>query len=305
MLAEAHDDVLNRVAVASGPIEAGQVVHTEDPLMSWTPADSPDARLAAFHALPAAERARVLQLWSPEDPLAGHRGRSPEDDRVLLIISINAHRFMGRYGALFATASALQHSCNPNVAYSSASGKLVYRAIRAIPAGARLTFSYLGAAELLLPTRLRRGLLQASKLFECHCERCDGEDGVGEEPDETVEREFLALGGEVAAEREAGRGVTIGQVRKVGVLLGRAKGWVLPAAARLKAELAASLHFSTKDGMKNNSLFLGEAHKAVELFFEIVEKQTRLTVTCPHALEQMREFGDDLNEKLKKSFETL
>ena len=60
---------------------------------------------------------------------------------------------------------------------------LVYRALRPIPKGEELCFSYLLAHELLMPHTLRRKLLQARKCFACSCSRCTADAASGGETD--------------------------------------------------------------------------------------------------------------------------
>lgn len=75
--------------------------------------------------------------------------------------------------ALFRVAHRANHSCDPNIAYRyEAPGHLVYRALRPITAGEPLCFSYLFSHELLMPSFLRRRVLEARKHFRCACSRC-------------------------------------------------------------------------------------------------------------------------------------
>lgn len=112
---------------------------------------------------------------------------------VVLISHYNAHDFFGLnnipahdtivpggvapkapYTALFETGSKVEHSCFPNVTYSSKTGQLVYTAIQAIAAGERVTFSYIPYIEV--PEQARRNSLLTSKSFLCECARCEGPD---------------------------------------------------------------------------------------------------------------------------------
>eukprot|EP00798_Chlamydomonas_sp_ICE-L_P012388 gene12388-15581_t len=112
---------------------------------------------------------------------------------VVLISHYNAHDFFGHnnspagnlimpggvvpkapYTALFEIGSKVEHSCFPNVTYSSKSGQLVYTATQAIAAGERVTFSYIPYIEV--PEQARRNALFMSKSFLCECARCEGPD---------------------------------------------------------------------------------------------------------------------------------
>eukprot|EP00667_Euglena_gracilis_P013284 EG_transcript_13694 len=109
--------------------------------------------------------------------------------KLLCIAATNAHAYIGQaeiyverwaagsprpraeQSALFARGSKAAHSCNPNAAYSSRTGELVYTAICPIREGDQVTLSYI-ARESSLPTPHRRRRLLQTKDFLCRCERC-------------------------------------------------------------------------------------------------------------------------------------
>ena len=159
--------------------------------------------LSAFTRAPRAAQKAILDMSHP--PLTAlrmkeHRkhadilaasGDNPtsmaaEDiHRLICIANCNAHDWLnhghpstrGGQSALFEIASKLNHSCDPNVTYSSRThdGTLVYRAIRPIAKGDELAFCYLDIHPTQ-NTRLRRDQLRVEKYFECHCARCDAPD---------------------------------------------------------------------------------------------------------------------------------
>ena len=100
--------------------------------------------------------------------------------RLLLINDSNAHTFTGFNGswghgskaALFKMGSKMEHSCKPNVTYSSRNkvNKLVYTASDSIAAGSRLSFTYIESYKLSRKQRIE--LLRSSFYFVCECVRC-------------------------------------------------------------------------------------------------------------------------------------
>jgi len=80
-----------------------------------------------------------------------------------------------RYGnGLYHVACRLTHSCHPNCTwFSSQDGtEKIVRVLRPILAGDILSIDYLGGQYKSQPIDVRRDKLQATKMFECHCERC-------------------------------------------------------------------------------------------------------------------------------------
>eukprot|EP00971_Amphidinium_carterae_P153902 3051966-Amphidinium_carterae.1 len=71
----------------------------------------------------------------------------------------------------------VEHSCLPNCAYSSKSGKLRLYAVRPIREGERVSFSYL-THLWSTPIEERRVRLHKTKNFLCSCKRCSCPDDV-------------------------------------------------------------------------------------------------------------------------------
>ena len=111
----------------------------------------------ALSGFAAEDLARVLCVWL----LASHN------------LSPGSLDWSGGAG-LFAVAHRANHSCAPAVAYryDAATRRLVYRAVRPIRFGEAVTFSYLFSHELMMPTFLRRRMLETRKYFRCVCSRC-------------------------------------------------------------------------------------------------------------------------------------
>ena len=95
--------------------------------------------------------------------------------KLLSIYITNAHQFQENWTALFLFGSKASHSCHPNVAYTSAQGRLEYKIIRPIHKDEQVTFSYL--ADLYeTPTHRRQQQLMETKFFICRCPRCSQDD---------------------------------------------------------------------------------------------------------------------------------
>lgn len=110
--------------------------------------------------------------------------------RLLRIIDVNAHSFSEEDNtgtmvatnvrpredtALFARGAKVEHSCSPNLTYTTRNGKLLYRASRSIAKGDRVSISY-QTSKLEFPRDERRQFLMMEKEFKCHCTRCEGPD---------------------------------------------------------------------------------------------------------------------------------
>ena len=81
-----------------------------------------------------------------------------------------AERSPGSGTALYATASLLNHDCNPNLnVHMSRGGQIAFVASRDINAGDELSITYIDA-NLQTSERLRA--LRHGYGFECKCERC-------------------------------------------------------------------------------------------------------------------------------------
>jgi hypothetical protein len=113
----------------------------------------------------------LLDVLPPE--LAAVYSRS-ELVHAFLSFNVNAYS-IGEFGVgLFFFAALASHSCSQNAAcvdIEQWQGCRALRALTAIPAGAEITISYL-AADLVMPTFLRRAKLLSSQLFWCQCPRC-------------------------------------------------------------------------------------------------------------------------------------
>lgn len=121
---------------------------------------------------------RLLELLPPALQM-------PAPELVLLGARVNANaygvsdpsgtRMQGNVGfGLFPFAAMLNHSCEPNCAFTGASlglggAALTIRANRPIARGEELTFGYI---DLYQDVVARRKELESTKYFVCECERC-------------------------------------------------------------------------------------------------------------------------------------
>lgn len=105
--------------------------------------------------------------------------------KIMRIIDCNAHNYFDMeddgdgkdFMALFALGSKVEHSCAPNLAYTTQySGKfLQYTATQPIARGERVSISY-DTTSFALPRAQRQEFLQQTQDFTCHCQRCLGLD---------------------------------------------------------------------------------------------------------------------------------
>eukprot|EP00741_Cyanophora_paradoxa_P014922 tig00020830_g14396.t1 len=85
-----------------------------------------------------------------------------------------------RYGiAFYPRACFLNHSCAPNVCYTTESGELVVRAVVPVAKGEELCLSY---TDMYQVAAVRQEHLQNTYYFKCECPRCKEEAG-GASPD--------------------------------------------------------------------------------------------------------------------------
>jgi hypothetical protein len=107
----------------------------------------------------------------------GYQQQSSDDNDENLHKYEETHQTKCEKTALYLFASKVQHSCDPNVSYTSKThdGALEYKVIKPIQAGDEISFSYI--TDLYhTPTFQRRRKLQAEKDFVCMCNRCIGPD---------------------------------------------------------------------------------------------------------------------------------
>lgn len=209
-----HMPGLDRILVANRDFALGQVVIEEEPLVVYSLDSMPFSLLAKFAMLPADSptRARILDMYVPstkdddedeeqDDDVksmthrivydmsqkAGMLSRVPlvkackltydTTLQVLLVHQFNAHSFLNSsQAALFFEGSKCEHSCVPNVRYSSSQGKLTYTCIRAdgLRKHDHICFSYLDNNRLGEMCREERWVqLLREKGFRCMCARCD------------------------------------------------------------------------------------------------------------------------------------
>lgn len=104
---------------------------------------------------------------------------------VLLIFYINAYNIdeHGYAKAVYDVGSRFNHSCDPNVEFSSRPyGYGEWRVLpgKAVRRGEELTISYVPASTLALPRRRRMRRLMRWWRFWCECSRCTAEEDEDE-----------------------------------------------------------------------------------------------------------------------------
>ena len=98
--------------------------------------------------------------------------------RLLRLFCVNSHpcKAAGSTSGLLKWGTMINHSCIPNVVYSSVEADGVFeghfRACRPIKAGDVLGVSYMKLQVTLGPLALRRRMLWYLKGFVCECDRC-------------------------------------------------------------------------------------------------------------------------------------
>ena len=98
--------------------------------------------------------------------------------RLLRLFCVNSHpcKAAGSTSGLLKWGTMINHSCIPNVVYSSVEADGIFeghfRACRPIKAGDVLGVSYMKLQVTLAPLVLRRRMLWYLKGFVCECDRC-------------------------------------------------------------------------------------------------------------------------------------
>jgi len=180
------------ILVTTQDFKKDSIVLAETPLLTFDPTDLDDF-ICKFNQATAEVQERVLDMGHRSDEQLeadvggdGQYGRSRKKEtelaqkyslpveQVAILLDIrhtNAYSFDDQ-ASLFWCAAKANHSCSPNVAYSSQSGtNMEYIALCDIPAGTEVTPSYI--MDLYsTPRAARRTKLLDTKNFECQCERC-------------------------------------------------------------------------------------------------------------------------------------
>ena len=191
-------DAAGRTVVANQPFEPGDVVLQDHPLITWDNVSMEDyiknycdadadakAKILDMAHLDLDSENRFPELQETAKTIATSMQRLyPECNkelvyRLLHIKRTNAHSFgcaaCPTRGALFHTASKCNHSCSPNVIYSTLGDKMQLTALRPIDINEAVCPSYLSDL-LVLPFQQRRAKLLHTKDFLCACPRCSDSD---------------------------------------------------------------------------------------------------------------------------------
>lgn len=183
-----------RNLVAVKAFQAGETVLQNEPLFSWDNASMEDYIIKYIESSPEIQE-QVMGMEYHEDESADsrysdlHRIAESLAERIsgnyaispamvyklLQIKRTNAHAYSssGRQsrGALFRLASKCNHSCAPNVMYSSLDGLMQFTALSNIEIGDVIYASYL-TDLLVTPYADRQKKLMDTKDFQCRCRRC-------------------------------------------------------------------------------------------------------------------------------------
>lgn len=188
-----------RTVVATRRFEKGEVVLKELPLYHWDNTKVYDYVKRYFMASPEVQQ-KVMNMESHLGELTDHMElrwiansisrdlkekdglMDAEADLVYHLLQIkrtNAHSYRSGAeatgGALFELASLVNHSCKPNVAYSTYDEHMRFIATEPIEMNEQIRATYL--SDLLIkPRQIRQRKLFDTKDFVCRCERCLGVD---------------------------------------------------------------------------------------------------------------------------------
>jgi hypothetical protein len=113
----------------------------------------------------------MIQKFNAHDFRSGENEAFQEQETVLASKDFHS----SEKTALFYLASKAQHSCFPNVQFSTKTGLIKYIATRPIAEGDRICLSYIGNT-LNVPRVERQELLLRTKMFRCDCELCSASD---------------------------------------------------------------------------------------------------------------------------------
>eukprot|EP00961_Rhodomonas_salina_P117790 1585270-Rhodomonas_salina.1 len=210
------DPKLGRCLVASKPLCVGDLVLREPPILTCLVGKGPDEKrtdagpnglISTFNSASSSCQAAILDMYHPPvDSSTPHVALRRRDAvwiahklgmhvalvlKVLLIRDANSHAFLGKrdvfkeelgdsqtekLSALFHKGSKAEHSCLPNVEYSSKNGfGLEYRAIRPIAEGEHIRYSYIDGLWSKSQAE-RQNTLVETKHFICGCIRCAAPD---------------------------------------------------------------------------------------------------------------------------------
>lgn len=193
-----HSDGEGRYLIASRVIEAGELLLVERPLLlagapirgeaAWA-----KSSLVAFCSASTTVQSAVLALHSEpidhpsvmvegvRDQVARCKGATWRRDysdatltEAMLVFQLNAIPLDYAYpqrSSLFEVGSKFNHSCDANAFYEGREGLGSFTALRAISVGEPVTLNYIGD-DAIMSTSGRQRLLQATRLFTCHCCRC-------------------------------------------------------------------------------------------------------------------------------------
>ena len=194
---QSRGEGFGNVLMTTQQFSTGSIVLAETPLLTFNDTDVEDY-ISKFSDATAEVQEKVLDMChrsleeieadvEGESQYARSRAKEAELaqkyslslEKVTLLLDIrhtNAYSFDDDAASLFWLAAKANHSCKPNVAYSSSSGsQMVYFALCDIPAGTEVQPSYI-LDVYSTPRAFRRTKLLDTKNFLCQCARCLGID---------------------------------------------------------------------------------------------------------------------------------
>ncbi|CAK8989959.1 unnamed protein product [Durusdinium trenchii] len=149
------------------------------------------ALVPPWRAVPKETQVQALELHTPEltgpspsvlkilEALWGYAAEAPAALLVEQLLQVWIYNSFDlsedgkEAGVIFLASAMMSHSCAPNAAWHlDENNSYILHARSPIEQEQEITISYLSPDELMLPSSLRRQLLESTKGFRCSCSRC-------------------------------------------------------------------------------------------------------------------------------------
>ncbi|CAK8989955.1 unnamed protein product [Durusdinium trenchii] len=160
-------------------------------LSSLTQPEVAAALVPPWRAVPKETQVQALELHTPEltgpspsvlkilEALWGYAAEAPAALLVEQLLQVWIYNSFDlsedgkEAGVIFLASAMMSHSCAPNAAWHlDENNSYILHARSPIEQEQEITISYLSPDELMLPSSLRRQLLESTKGFRCSCSRC-------------------------------------------------------------------------------------------------------------------------------------
>ena len=153
--------------MASRNIALGERLISEAPLIEHTPDSPPLSDLV--DALPEESRAAFFELAQNSERF----GEKKTAEGIYATNALPNHAYSISHGAIFATISRFNHSCDANACFkwNPALGRMTVHASRPIRADEEITFNY-GFPNGCVLRDARKRRLQSTFGFDCKCSKC-------------------------------------------------------------------------------------------------------------------------------------